>query len=299
MINPLELTGPNFLIFYLFLGIAVIVGLYLIRRFIESGPVPRIDYSDPYLLAYLRGGELEAMRVAAVSLIDRGLLKLSDRRLEIVNDKAIDLVRRPVEAAVLRRAQATSDIRRFFDSRTIRATTVEYKETLQRLHLLPDKQISRVRVLLLSVVLAILVGFALASAIAAAMRGRYNILFLILLTAIFCGIAIRHYNPFRTALGDALLADIQTLFQSLKSRAPMIRSGGATGEAALLMAVFGINALPSATFPAARQLEDKRRSTTTSCGGGGCGGGFTCSGGSSCGGGGSGCGGGGGCGGGS
>lgn len=298
MSNPLELTGPNFLIFYFLLGIAVIAGLYLIRRFIESGPVPRIDYSDPYLLAYLRGGELEAMRVAAVSLIDRGLLKLSDQGLEIVNDKAIDLVRRPVEAAVLRRAQATSDLRRFFDSRTIRTTTVEYKETLQRLRLLPDKEISRVRVLLLSAVLAILVGFALASAIAAAMRGRYNILFLILLTAIFCAIAIRHYNPFRTALGDALLADVQTLFQSLKSRASMIRSGGATGEAALLMAVFGINTLPSATFPAAREFEDKRRSKSTSCAGHGCST-TSCCGGSSCGGGGSGCGGGGGCGGGS
>jgi uncharacterized protein (TIGR04222 family) len=297
MINPLELTGPNFLIFYLLLGIAVIAGLYLVRRFIESGPVPRIDYSDPYLLAYLRGGEQEAMRVAAVSLIDRGLLKLSDRCVEIVDDKAIDLVRRPVEAAVLRRAQATSDLRRFFDSRTIRATTVEYKEMLQRLRLLPDKQIAARRVLLLSAVLAILVGFALASALATAMRGRHNILFLILLTAIFCGIAIRHYNPFRTALGDALLADLQTLFQSLKRRASMIRAGGATGEAVLLMAVFGINALPSATFPAARQFEDKRRSTNTSCGGHGCGHG--CSGGSACGGGGSGCGGGGGCGGGS
>jgi uncharacterized protein (TIGR04222 family) len=305
MINPLELTGPNFLIFYMLLGTLVLALMYLLRRLSESGAVPRVDYSDPYLIAYLRGGELETMRVAAVSLIDRGFLILSNRRLELVNDRAIDLVRRPVEAAVLRRAQATNDLMLFFDSRTIRRTTVEYKETLQRLRLLPDAHIYRVRMLILAAALAVLIGFALASAVTAAMRGRYNIFYLILLAAFFCGVAIKYYNPLRTALGDALLTDLRTLFQSLKNRASMIRAGGATGEAVLLMAVFGINALPGATFPAAREFDDRRRSNRTSCGGGhGC---HSCH--SSCssscssascgGGGGSGCGGGGGCGGGS
>ena len=74
MINPLELTGPNFLIFYTLLGTLVLALMYLLRRLSESGAVPRVDYSDPYLIAYLRGGELETMRVAAVSLIDRGFL---------------------------------------------------------------------------------------------------------------------------------------------------------------------------------------------------------------------------------
>jgi uncharacterized protein (TIGR04222 family) len=302
MINPLELTGPDFLIFYAVLGILVLVAMYLLRRFSESGPVPRIDYSDPYLIAYLRGGELETMHVAAVSLIDRGFLTLSDRRLDLVNDKAIDLVRRPVEAAVLRRAQATNDLRRFFDSRTIRATTVEYKEELQRLRLLPDERTSRARLFILSIALLILIGFALASAAVAAARGRYNIIYLVILGAFFCSVAIKRYNPLRTALGDALLADLQTLFQSLKSRASTIRAGGATGEAALLMAVFGINALPGATFPAAREFDDRRRPSRTNCGGGhGCHGswGTSCSSSSCGGGGGSGCGGGGGCGGGS
>ena len=299
MINPLELTAPDFLIFYAVLGVLVLAAMYLLRRFGESGPVPRIDYSDPYLIAYLRGGELETMRVAAVSLIDRGFLTLSDRRLDLVNDKAIELVRRPVEAAVLRRAQATNDLRRFFDSRTIRSTTVEYKEKLQRLRLLPDERTSRARLFILSIALLILIGFALAGAAVAATRGGYNIIYLVIviLAGFFCTVAIKRYNPLRTALGDALLADLQTLFQSLKSRASMIRAGGATGEAALLMAVFGINALPGATFPAARHFDDRRRSTTSCGGASGCG--YSCSS-SSCGGGGSsGCGGGGGCGGGS
>ena len=302
MINPFELTGPEFLIFYFFLGVVVIAGLYITRRVAESGPVPRIDYSDPYLVAYLRGGEPETMRVAAVSLIDRGLLQLRDERLTVVDEKAIELVRRPVEAAVLRRAHAAADLSRFFDSRTIKAATEEYQVKLQQFRLLPDKQIFAVRKFLLLVALGILFGFALISIAAAAMRGRHNVLFLVIFAAVFSYVAIRRYNPFRTALGDTLIADLQTLFQPLKNRAAMIIPGGATGEAALLMAVFGIGALPATKFPAARRFEDTA-STRTSCGGSTSGCGHGCSscssGSSSCGGGGSGCGGGGGCGGGS
>ena len=295
MDNPFALTGPQFLVFYLMLGVAVLGGLYVLRRYAESGPVPRIDYSDPYLLAYLRGGEIETMRVAAVSLIDRGLLKFDGYNLSLVSDKAIELVRRPVEDAVLRRAQAATSLRGFFDSRTIKSTTAEYKEKLEQLRLLPDKDISRLRILLLWLALAILLSFALGSIVAAALRGRYNVGFLVVLAGLFCYLTTKLYNPFRTARGDVLLADIQTLFQSLKNRASMIVPGGATGEAALLMAVFGIGALPSAKFPAARQFEERSESSTASSSG--CGG-ASCSG-SSCGGGGSGCGGGGGCGGGS
>lgn len=299
MENPFALTGPDFLVFYLMLGIAVLGGLYLLRRVAESGPVPRIDYSDPYLIAYLRGGEIETMRVAAVSLIDRGLLIFDGNYLSIVNNKAIDLVRRPVEGAVLRRAQAATSLRSFFDSRTIRSTTAEYREKLEQLHLLPDNDKSRLRVLILCFALAILLLFALGSVVSAAHRGRSNIWFLVILAAIFCYLATKLYNPFRTARGDVLLADLQTLFQSLKNRASMIAPGGATGEAALLMAVFGIGALPSTKFPAIRQFEKRRKSTSTTgsaCGASGCSSSCSsssCSGGSSgCGGGGGGCGGG-------
>ena len=303
MPNPFKLTGPEFLVVYAVLGVTVLAGLHLLRRFAESGSVPRIDYSDPYLLAYLRGGELETMRVTVVSLIDRGLLHLSGGYLTLTNDKAIELVRRPVEAAVLRRAQAASSLSGFFDSRTIRATTVEYREKLEQLGLLPNNDIIRLRTFLLCLGLAILLGIALSSIVAAALRGRHNVLFLIVLAGIFSYLAKRYYNPFRTARGDVLLADTQTLFQALKNRASMIVPGGATGEAALLMAVFGIAALPGTKFPAAREIEERRPSSTLSgggCGSAGCGHSCSsCSSGSSCGGGGSGCGGGGGCGGGS
>jgi len=296
MLNPFDLSGPDFLIFYGLLGILVLGGLFVAGWLSESGTVPRLDYSDPYLLAYLRGGEREVIRVAAVSLADRGLLKVHDERLSIANEAASNLVRRPIERAILQRLTIATDFVTLIDSATVRAACKEYKDKLQQLHLLPDEKFSGARLNRLLIALATLLGVALVKIIVATMRGRQNIWFLILMAVTFSYLAVRIYNPFRTTLGDALLTDLKTLFAPLKNRASMINPGGATGEAALLMAVFGVSALPISTFPIISQFKEKKRSYGTSCGTTGCGStGSSCSGGS-CGGGGSGCG---GCGGGS
>jgi hypothetical protein len=67
----------------------------------------------------------------------------------------------------------------------------------------------------------------------------------------------------------------------LKSRAEHFRAGKSPDEVALLVAVFGISALPEKQFPYAKKLYPKASSSSTgcgsgcgsSCGGGGCGGG--------------------------
>src|SRR6185295_16874913 len=69
-VNPFDLPGPEFLLFYIILAVAVITALALLRRAAESDSAPQVDLGDPYLIAYLRGGENEAPRVALVSLID-------------------------------------------------------------------------------------------------------------------------------------------------------------------------------------------------------------------------------------
>ena len=81
MANPLDFPGPQFLWFYVVVGAFVLILLYLVRGAMESGTTPRIETSDPYLIAYLRGGKNEAARVATVSLIDRGLLQEKDEKL--------------------------------------------------------------------------------------------------------------------------------------------------------------------------------------------------------------------------
>jgi uncharacterized protein (TIGR04222 family) len=290
MLNPFDLSGPDFLIFYGLVGVLVLGGLFVAGWLSESGTVPRLDYSDPYLLAYLRGGEREVIRVAAVSLADRGLLKVSNDKLSVANEAALNLVRRPVERSILQRLSIATDFATIFDSATVRAACKEYKDKLQQLHLLPDEKLSGARMNRLLIALVLLIGVALIKIIVATMRGRQNIWFLILMAAVLSYIAVRIHNPFRTTLGDALLTDLRTLFAPLKNRASMINPGGATGEAALLMAVFGLTALPMSRFPIISQFREKNRSYGGSCGATGCGStSSSCSGGS--------CGGGGGCGG--
>jgi uncharacterized protein (TIGR04222 family) len=238
------------------------------------------------LLAYLRGGEKEVIRVVTVSLIDRGLLQTNDDQLVPANENAVNIVRRPIEKALLQhfrfRAKASSG----FTSPEILSTCQEYSDALQRLGLIPDESILRTRLWRLCVAVIILTGVAALKILIALQRGRTNILFLVLLAVFFVFIAIRVHNPLRTRRGDALLADLRNLFSSLKARAAMLRPGGETADAALLMAVFGLDALPAASFPFAERFQPRNTSSSTSSCGSACG--------SSCG---SSCGGGGGCGG--
>src|SRR5262249_61449642 len=77
--NPFDLRGPEFLLFYLCFSLVVIIAIDFLRRRAESGASPKIDLGDPYLIAYLRGGESEAFRVAVISLVDRGILGIGDQ----------------------------------------------------------------------------------------------------------------------------------------------------------------------------------------------------------------------------
>jgi uncharacterized protein (TIGR04222 family) len=286
MANPFDLPGPDFLVFYAFLGVFTIGLLWLARRASEPADAPRIDYSDPYLLAYLRGGEKEVIRVVMVSLIDRGLLQSNDDQLVVVNQNAVNIARLPIEKALLQHFRFRANASSGFTSPAILSTCQQYKDTLQRLGLLPDESIQRARLWRFVIAVLVLTGVAALKILIALQRGRTNIFFLILLAVFFVFVAIRVHNSLRTRHGDALLADLRNLFSSLKARARMLRPGGETADAALLIAVFGLDALHTAAFPYAKRFQPKSTAlSTTSCG-------SAC--GSSCG---SSCGGGGGCGG--
>ena len=78
----------------------------------------------------------------------------------------------------------------------------------------------------MALALLVLVGLAGAKIWVALSRGRTNIGFLIVMTLIFSIVAVRSSRPFRTARGNALLADLRTLFRRLKDRAGSLRPGG-------------------------------------------------------------------------
>jgi uncharacterized membrane protein YgcG len=118
--------------------------------------------------------------------------------------------------------------------------------------------------------------------------------FLVLSAIGFSALALFMTRGRRTVRGDRVLVDLTTLFDALRERADELRPYAATNELALLMAVFGIGAVPMMAFPFRRAFRPAEAGTTScggssySCGssssGSSCGGGRSCGGGGGCGG---------------
>src|SRR5260370_30400851 len=72
--NPFDLSGPSFLVFYICVSLIVIIALKLAIDEAERGAPRALPLSDPYHIAWLRGRTPDAARIAVLSLIDRGLL---------------------------------------------------------------------------------------------------------------------------------------------------------------------------------------------------------------------------------
>jgi len=58
-----------------------------------------MDLSDPYLIAALRGGTVDVLRVAVISLVDRGLIKASDNKIRYPQSNRGESVTHPSGAA--------------------------------------------------------------------------------------------------------------------------------------------------------------------------------------------------------
>src|SRR5215475_9704967 len=120
--NPFDLNGPEFLVFYLGLSVLVIIGLVLARRALETSSAPKLDLSDPFLIAYLRGSEPELLRVATVSLIDRGLLVVTGTQLKRADNGSAERVRHPVEKALLQKFAQPDEAASIFTDGRLEAT---------------------------------------------------------------------------------------------------------------------------------------------------------------------------------
>jgi len=75
--SPFDLRGPEFLVFYIILGALAIALLFLVSQHIDPVGTVKVDMSDPYLIAFLRGGKDELVRVATISLVHRKLLQVA------------------------------------------------------------------------------------------------------------------------------------------------------------------------------------------------------------------------------
>ena len=291
MQNSLVIGNFYFLIFFCLVGIAINWGLRAsIRKRETAGAPPQPSLTDPYLIAYLRDGEQEALRIVTVALLDRGLLLADGAQLKTRDAAAVDLVNRPIEKAILRGYLVPGPADAIFTSSEAITACAAYRKVLELHQLMSGPQHYARRLPPTLAALAVVLGLCTIRVANAMMHGRHNVGFLIILTIAICIALWLAYRKRLTGLGEAMMEDLKQLFERLKGRADTLRAGGQTNEAALLAAVFGLSALPATGFPYNSKLYPARNKSDNDSSSG-CGSSSSCSSGSSCGGGG-GCGGG-------
>jgi uncharacterized protein (TIGR04222 family) len=226
-VNPFDLRGPEFLVFYLALGLATLAIVWFLRRTNESDSTVSPILNDYLEIAYLRGGANEALRVATMNLINRGLIDIkTDDRLHTLDPKAHVLVSKDSERGILEKFTVAQAATQIFSDKTLRRTvTDECQPTLARMGLVPDASRQAARAVLLFAGACLLTAVAGIKILVALSRGRSNIAFLIIAAAVFCVLLYKATSPLRTPTGNALLADLRTLFAGLRERGGSLVQG--------------------------------------------------------------------------
>jgi uncharacterized protein (TIGR04222 family) len=283
-LNPFHLGGPAFLAFYVALMVVTVIALRAsmrARELADAPPAPKFE--DPYLIAWLRGGDVEAARVATVALVDRGLLTAQGSTLALRDPQAVEIARRDIERALLRLYRNPGSAQNAHKDAAVRRACERYRQTLAQHGLVAGGTVFARRLAPIAIAAAVLLGVSGARIAQALAAGRHNLAFLTILTVVAAVILVAHWGRRRTFAGDAALADLKALFSRLKGRAATLRAGGGA-EVAMLAAVFGLAALPGAAFPFVEKLYPAPANSSdgggSSCGsscssscGGGCGGG--------------------------
>lgn len=286
-LNPFDLPGPGFLAFYLVAATLAIVSARRWQHRLESGDpaedgaVLRGLAPDPYRIACLRAGKDEVLRVAVVSLLERGLLEAKGDQVVATRLDAVDQVRRPLDKAILSWAASARSAQDLFDDAVIMAEAEAVGAPLRQERLLPDARLFFLRCRtfgIMALALVLVAGTKIGIALA---RGRTNIAFLVILAIaalVATGVVVFRR---RTSRGERLLGRLGGLFAPLRERGVSTQGRSATGELCFLGAVYGVGSLPDQFARTLDRLQLKRRVVESSSGG--CGSGSSCGGGGGCG----------------
>lgn len=266
--NPFDWSGPEFLLFYFILGVGVLIFFYGKTRE-QSSFGKEVDQHDPYLIAALRGGRDEAIRIALLSLIDRGIVKSDSKRKIKKDSKPKAQPKNNLEEAIYR--QVPAKINEIFASGRVQEAAGQYEKELDEAGLVAGPKVKEARrgafwgsSLLLAAIAAIKIWIALD-------RGRSNIWFLVIFTLLFLGVLAYLHHHRVTAAGKEFMKEMKIRFAGLKESIASTRSS--TGDLLLLGAVFGLAVIPDDIYPYVHETFPNAGTTSGSgCGGTGCGG---------------------------
>ncbi|UQV43553.1 TIGR04222 domain-containing membrane protein [Janthinobacterium lividum] len=300
--NPFDWSGPWFLLAYLLFGVLVYYSVreLLIRQELRNPHAQLSLADDPYRIAFLRGGALEAVKIAAIVLVDRGLLRADGPLLETASADSLRFASHDIERDVLRLYLGRQGhSKELAVQAEMLPSCRAYLDTLTQQELLVGPPLLRRRERITWAAHYLLLTVAAVKAVIAISRQHYNLLFLALLLAIFL-LMLRGLRTQSTSWSaQRLLTDLRMLFGRLNMRATRLQAGNSSADMALLAAIFGIGALPPSVYAYVAELYPVPRQNTGSDSSSGDSGGSSSGGdggGSSCGSGCGGCGGGGGCG---
>jgi uncharacterized protein (TIGR04222 family) len=306
-LNPFDWRGPAFLLFYVCFTTGALIVANRMRRAAESDPDPHAvkpTVNDPYLVAYLRNGGKETLRLATVTLIDRGLLVVyPDYKIGTKPGVQPALAQNQIERAALEWFKTPKAADSIFKDKPSQEAADLLKVRLTELGLMPNAAMKADRTRRGMVCAAIVLAVAWIKIFVALSRGHHNVLILFFLSLFAVMLAFACAHPLRTPRGDDLLTDLNQLFGRLKQPNTTILPGQSTQELAWLAAVYGLAALPagdefaytrriypqgsasssdagsswdsSSSSDSGSSSSDSGSSSScgSSCGGGGCGGG--------------------------
>ena len=221
--NPFDLLGPEFLLFYV-LAVLGFGGLgLLVRRVLERGDPPSMPEVDPYLIACLRRREAEAVALVALTLVDRKLLQIGDDARLSAIEGATARVRRPIERAILEDCRASpSTIKELLHSDGPRASVAALSRQLERLGLVPNEAERNAR-LMIGVLAVAPLWMLAAMRISSGVSAHHPVGFLVVLTVA---------TPFAIAwmVGCALLSYVIAPFGMWRHQRAQIESSSRPDE---------------------------------------------------------------------
>lgn len=289
--NPLFWPGPAFLGLYIGLLMTAAIFLVVRRRTLAGVGPGAARLRDPLAIARLRGGPVEALRVATLSLMDAGLVTCHTRRLDVVPGAAAPTD--PVAEAVFLAAERGLEAHTLVTLPSIVTALTTLEKPLRNEGYLPSEATLADFRRTGFILIGLLAALATSKLAIALIGGHHRVIFLLLAGVIgllvLYGIIDYERDSLRTPAGRARLRQVQALFATFKNSRRF--SSFSPEERRFTAAAFGgavlgpkERALWAAFTPPSQSTDTSTSSdsswsssssdggSSSSCGGGGCGG---------------------------
>jgi uncharacterized protein (TIGR04222 family) len=283
--NPLNLTGPQFLAFYIMLIVSAVVVAIAWRSYLRQ-PIdelfPDTAPLSAYEAAYLEGGEDLAVNAAVVHLVQDEILSVKENKLVRESD-VLPADAHALEKKVFDAVEPSAGSSLATVQRAAKTELTPIRERLQDLGLLVSpSQASIATIAPLLVVLAV-PALGVIKILVGVSRGK-PVGFLVILCIASVIIAFVGFGRkvTRSRRGDGTLERLKTTNAAMKTQVLKLADQVSGDDMAMALALFGVGILAGSPLSPLQPMMRPPPTVSSSCGGGsscgsscggGCGGG--------------------------